>query len=181
MKQDKLTHLWNSQQHHLIDEHPELIIKKAKKQRSGQYISITVMSITVLILMVYAAYYIGGQWSSFSLGLVLMITSLTFRIVLEFNSLYRKENQLITLDSASFKKYLKRHHQLRLMVNYIITPICFAVYIFGFTKLLPYFKQIFSASFYLYLLISGFGSLVVIGLIIIRSVLRERAFLKKLQ
>ena len=180
MNKDKLSQIWNSQEKEISLEHPENIIKKAKKQRNGQFISITVMSITVIISLIYATYYVGNNWNKFTLGIVLMISSLSFRIILEYVSLYRKESQLISLDNRSFNKYLKRYYKIRLKVNYIITPLCFAIYIFGFIMLLPYFKQIFSAGFYTYILISGFGSLVVIGVIVIKSILKEQKFLNLL-
>ncbi len=180
MKKDKLSQIWNSQTYDSFIENPDHIIKKAKKQRSGQFISIAVMSITVLILLIYAAYYVGNNWSNFTFGIVLMITSLTFRIILEFISLYRKESQLISLDNRTFKKYLKKYYKIRLKVNYIITPMCFAIYIFGFIILLPYFKQMFSKGFYTYILISGCVSLFVISAIIINTIQKEHTFLNLL-
>lgn len=180
MENDKLTQLWNQNKDNSAITAPEIIIKKAKKQRYGQFIAIAVMSLTVLILLTYSIFTINNQWNNFALGLVLMISSLTFRIILEFVSLYQKENQLISLDSISFKKYLKKHYKLRLKVNYIITPICFAIYVFGFTKLLPYFKQAFSEGFYTYILISGIVSLFVLAVIIVKNILNENDFLKKI-
>lgn len=180
MENDKLTKLWNQTKDNSTIMDPESIIKKAKKQRYRQFIAITVMSITVLILLTYSIYTINNKWNNFALGLVLMISSLTFRIILEVVSLYQKEHKLISLDNRLFKKYLKRHYKTRLAVNYIITPICFAIYIIGFTKLLPYFKQEFSEGFYMYLLISGIVALFVLAVIIVKNILKENDFLKKL-
>ena len=180
MNKDKLSEIWNSQDTTLSLEKPESIIKKANKQRNTQFISIAVMSTTVLILIAYATYYLKFNWTSFTLGLVLMISSLSFRILLEFITLYQKENKLISLDNRLFKKYLKKHYKLRMRINYIVTPICFFLYVYGFVLLLPYFKQIFSKGFYLYLLISGFASIFVIGIIVIRTVKNESNFLKHL-
>ena len=180
MKNDKLSQIWNSQTYDSFIENPDHIIKKAKKQRNRQFISIAVMSITVLILVIYATYYVSNNWNNFTLGIVLMISSLAFRIILEFISLYRKESQLVSLDNRTFKKYLKRYYKMRLKVNYIITPICFTIYIFGFIMLLPYFKQMFSKGFYTYILISGFVSLLVIAAIIINTIRKEHIFLNLL-
>ncbi|MHA6728404.1 hypothetical protein ACX3PU_10125 [Chryseobacterium sp. A301] len=180
MENDKLTQLWSQNKDNSTITDAEIIIKKAKKQRYGQFIAIAVMSLTVLILLTYSIYTINNQWNNFTLGLLLMISSLTFRIILEFVSLYQKENQLISLDNISFKKYLKKHYKLRLKVNYILTPICFAIYVFGFTKLLPYFKREFSEGFYTYILTSGIVSLFVLAVIIVKNVLNENDFLKKL-
>lgn len=180
MENDKLTQLWNQNKSNFTIVSPETIIKKAKKQRYGQFIAITVMVLTVLILLIYSIYNINNQWNNFTFGLVLMISSLTFRIILEFASLYQKENQLISLDNVSFKKYLKRHYKLRLTINYIITPICFTIYVFGFTKLLPYFKREFSEGFYIYILISGIISLFILAIIIANNIIKESNFLKQL-
>ena len=180
MENDNLTRIWKSQKNDSSQGEPEYIIKKAKKQRNSQYTAIVIMSITVLILLGYTAYFASGQWNDFSFGLVLMISSLTFRVILEFITLYRKENQLIALDNKAFQAYLKKHYRLRLMINYIITPICFALYIFGFVKLLPYFKAEFSEGFYTYILISGFASLFVIALIVLNSIRKESHFLRQL-
>ena len=180
MKNDKLSQIWNSQTFDSLIEHPDYIIKKAKSQRNGRFISIAVMSTTLLVLLIYAAFYVGNNWNSFTLGIVLMISSLAFRIILGFISLYRKESQLISLDNQAFKKYLKRYYKIRLKINYIITPICFITYILGFIMLLPYFKQMFSKGFYTYILISGFISLLAIAVIIINTIRKEHIFLNLL-
>ncbi len=179
MKNDKLQQLWNDQVTDLSTEHANDVIKKAKNQRRGQYITITVLVVTVLILLIFSIYFVN-QWNDFAVGLILMISSLVFRVTLEFVSLYRKEGQLISLDITSFRKYLKKHYQLRLRINYFVTPVCFAIYVIGFIKLLPYFKQELSKGFYNYILISGIISLLVLIGIIVNSILKENRFLKQL-
>jgi len=138
------------------------------------------MSLTVVILIIYAFYYAFNQLNTFNLGLIFMISSLTFRIILEFYSLYRKEKQLISMAQKTYYAYLKKYYKARQIINYIITPICIAIYIFGFYLLLPYFKQYFSKAFYNYILISGIISLIVIIAIILKSIIKEQRFLKQL-
>lgn len=180
MKKDRLDQVWNSQNEPARLEDPKSIIAKVDRQRKGQITSITIMTLTIGILTWYALSYTGMVWNNFSLGLVLMVSSLAFRVLLELISMYRKENRLITLDASAFQGYLKRHHSLRQYVNFYITPICFGVYCYGFSKLLPYFKQEFSTGFYHYLLISGVVSIAVIALIVARSIMREHRNLKEL-
>ena len=180
MENDPLNELWDSQDKQIPDNLLNTIIPKAKKQRRGQYISTAVMSITVLILLAYTLYY-AKQWDDFALGLFMMISSLTFRVILELITLYRKENQLVALDHSAFRAYLKRHYRFRLGINYYITPLCFAVYVIGFIKLLPYFKQYLSQGFYTYIVISGAISLLVLLGIVAKSVLKEQRFLKELK
>ena len=180
MENDQLTELWEMQANDSSNFNPKDIITKAKKQRNSQYISITVMSLTVVVLFIYTFYYAFNHWNTFNLGLTLMITSLTFRIILEFYSLYRKEKQLISMAQKSYFAYLKKYYKARQIINFAVTPICIAVYIFGFYLLLPYFKGYFSKGFYTYILISGIFSLIGVSAIIIKSIIKEKRFLKQL-
>ena len=180
MENDNLNKLWENQTNDIPNFSPKDIITKAKKQRNGQYISITVMSITVVVLIISALFYAFNQWNTFNLGLVLMISSLLLRIILEFYSLYRKEKQLISMTQKSYHTYLKKYYKTRQIINFIITPVCITVYIFGFYLLLPYFKEYFSKAFYNYILISGIISLIVVIAIIIKSIIKEKHYLKQL-
>ena len=181
MENDFLDKVWNAQNDNLNLTSPNDIINKAKHQRKGQYITIIVLSVTVAILIVYALYFVTNQWNSFSLGLLLMISSLVFRIILELATIYRKEKQLISMPQKSYYTYLKKHYNMRLIINYLITPICMAIYIYGFYLLLPYFKAYFSEGFYTYLLISGTGSIAVICVVIVKSIIKEQRYLRQLK
>jgi ABC-type sugar transport system permease subunit len=181
MENDHLNKLWESQANDGYNSNPKNIIKKAKKQRNNQHISIAVMSLTVVVLIIYAFYYAFRQWNNFNLGLVLMISSLTLRIILEFYSLYRKEKQLISMTQKSYHAYLKNYYKARQIINYVVTPICIAVYVVGFCLLLPYFKDYFSKGFYTYILVSGFVSLIFIIGIIIKSTIKEQRFLNQMR
>ncbi|SHG81973.1 hypothetical protein [Winogradskyella jejuensis] len=181
MENENLNQIWKSQERELTLDHPKQIIKKAKTQRRGQIISTVVMATTVIVLVCFTIYTWTNQWNDFSLGLTLMISSLFLRILLEMFTLFRKEIQLVALDSKAYQHYLKKHYESRLIINYIITPICFGIYIYGFIKLLPFFKAEFSNGFYTYILISGIVSLVVIFYIIIKSILKEYYLLQELK
>lgn len=180
MKNDELNQVWKSQRQPLPQGSADQIVKMANKQRKRQFIGVGIMGLTVLVLLAYALLYAPAQWNNFTLGLLLMIGSLSFRIILELVSVLRKESRMITLDGLTFKAYLKRFYRIRMWVNYTITPLCMALYCYGFILLLPYFKQEFSKGFYTYLLISGFGSLAFITIIIVRVIRREHRFLKQL-
>jgi len=180
MENDNLDKLWQTQNTNLDISNPNQIMSKAKKQRNGQYISIAVMTLTVVILITYAFYFAFNQWNSFNLGLLLMISSLVFRIILEFYSIYQKESQLISMDHKSYHAYLKKYYKTRLLINYVITPLCIVIYAIGFYVLLPYFKGYFSTGFYNYILISGILSILIVTGIIINSIIKEQRFLKQL-
>ena len=180
MENDLLNTIWNKQDKFNLNN-PESIIAKAKTQRRSQKATSLIISLTIVVLMIYAIYVSPTKWNSFSLGLLLMISSLVLRVVLEFGTMYHKQSQLIALDNKSYRTYLKRYYKLRLVINYYITPICVAVYIYGFYLLLPYFKKEFSEGFYTYIIISGVVSLLAIIAIIINTILKESRFLKHLK
>lgn len=180
MENDNLNKLWETQDNAISNFNPRDIITKAKKQRNGQYISIAVMSLTVVVLISYTFYYAFNPWSSFNLGLMLMICSLIFRIILEFNSVYRKEKNLISMNHKSYHAYIKKYYQIRLAINYVVTPLCIMIYIIGFSLLLPYFKEYFSKGFYTYILVSGIISIFIVIAIIVYGTIKEQRFLKEL-
>tara|TARA_R110002049_G_C9133216_1_gene559144 strand:- start:105 stop:653 length:549 start_codon:yes stop_codon:yes gene_type:complete len=180
MENDNLSKLWELQGNDSSNFNPKDIITKAKKQRNGQYISITVMTLTAVIIIIYVFYYAFNQWNTFNLGLIFMISSLILRIILEFHSLYRKEKQLISLTQKSYLAYLKKYYKTRQIINCTITPVCITVYIFGFYLLLPYFKEYFSNGFFTYIIVSGVISLIVVIVIIVKSTIKEQRYLKQL-
>ena len=52
MENDNLNKVWDSQKEHSLDLNPKAIFFKAKKQRVGQFISISIMSLTVVLLTI---------------------------------------------------------------------------------------------------------------------------------
>ncbi|GHB24340.1 NrfD/PsrC family molybdoenzyme membrane anchor subunit [Mongoliitalea lutea] len=181
MESDKLQELWNQQGGKMPSFTPQDILQKAKKQRKGQYISITVLVLTVLVLSVYTWLYAFNQWNSFNLGLLLMISSLVVRVIIELLSIYRKESRLVSMDHKSYHAYLKKYYGIRRIVNYLVTPVCVITYIIGYTLLLPYFKEYFSQGFYTYIQVSGAVSIGGIIILILYSIVKEERLLKQLQ
>lgn len=179
MENDILNQLWNDDKQFSLLQ-PKEIIKKARSQRQRQYIAIIVLSLTVLILVVYAGFYFPKNFNDFSLGLLLMILPLVFRIVLEFASIYKKQSKITEMETKAYHNYLKQYYRFRKVVNYIITPVCFGIYVYGLSLLFPYFKREFSNGFYIYLVVSGIVSLVVIAGIIIRGIVKENSFCKNI-
>ena len=100
MENSTLNKIWDSQDNTEII-HPEIIIKKAKKQRRRQYGSILIMGLTVATLIGFTIFVSPSHWNNFTLGLLLMILSLVFRITLELGTIYLKDQKLVILDNKS--------------------------------------------------------------------------------
>lgn len=164
---------------------PESLIKlaeqKAKQVRTKHLFTIGILSITVLVISWYFATYAGITFSRFSIGLLLMIVSLFIRIVIEYIS-FRKLHKIdIRADFKTYSKEVTSFYSKRKLIHLIITPLLFAAYVTGFILLLPVFKEQFSQAFYIYLLVSGFGSMLVLAWVIMKANKRELKLLEHLK
>ena len=164
---------------------PETLIKlaeqKAKQVRTKHLVTISILSVTVLVIIWYFATYAGTTFNRFSIGLLLMIISLLVRIVIEFIS-YRNLHKFdVRADFKTYTKQLTIYYSKRRVIHLVITPLLFAAYVTGFILLLPVFQELFSEGFYLYVLVSGIVSLVVLAFVIIRANRRELKLLTHLK
>ena len=164
---------------------PETLIRlaeqKAKQVRTKHLVTIAILSITVLVIIWYFATYAGTTFNRFSIGLLLMIVSLLIRIVIEYIS-FRKLHKIdIRADFKTYTKQVTDFYSKRRVIHLIITPLLFAAYVTGFILLLPIFQEQFSEAFYIYVLVSGIVSMVVIAWVIIRANKRELKLLEHLK
>lgn len=159
----------------------QLSEEQAKQMKAKFRWTIGLLTLTVFILIAYFATYAGFSFTTFSIGLLLMISSLTIRIVLEWISTlqFRQLDRLV--DFSTFLQQSTAFYSKRRILHLVITPLLYATYIVGFVLLLPVFKQEFSNGVYLYFVFSGFGSLLVLAWYIYKANRKELSLLKKLQ
>lgn len=159
----------------------QLSKEHAKHLKSKFRWTIGLLSIVVFILIVYFATYAGLNLATFSIGLLLMIGSLTIRILLEWISTLQFQQLDRLADFSTFLQQSTTFYRKRRFLHLLITPILYATYIIGFVLLLPVFKQEFSNGIYLYFVFSGFGSLGVLAWFIYKANRKELSVLAKLQ
>lgn len=159
----------------------QLSEEQAKQVKSKFRLTIGVLSLVVLILMAYFGTYAGFTFTNFSIGLLLMISSLMVRIVLEWFSTLQFQQLDRLVDFSTFLQQSTSFYRKRRVLHFIITPLLYATYIVGFVLLLPVFKQEFSNGIYWYFIFSGFGSLAVLAWFIYKANRKELSVLKKLQ
>ncbi|WP_438946640.1 hypothetical protein [Sediminibacterium sp.] len=155
--------------------------EQAKQVKAKFRWTIGLLSLTVYILITYFATYAGFSFTTFSIGLLLMIGSLAIRIVLEWISTLQFQQLDRLVDFSTFLQQSTAFYSKRRILHLVITPLLYATYIIGFVLLLPVFKQEFSNGVYLYFVFSGFGSLGVLAWFIYKANRKELAVLKKLQ
>lgn len=159
----------------------QLSVEQTKQVKAKFRWTIGLLSFVVFILIAYFATYADFRFTSFSNGLLLMIGSLTIRIVLEWISTLQFQRLDRLTDFNTFLKQSTAFYRKRRLLHLIFTPLLYATYIIGFVLLLPVFKQEFSNGIYLYLVFSGFGSLGVLAWFIYKANRKELAVLAKLQ
>ena len=155
--------------------------EQAKQVKTKFRWTMGVLSLVVLILVLYFGTYAGFTFTNFSIGLLLMISSLMVRIILEWFSTiqFRQLDRLV--DFSTFLQQSTNFYRKRRVLHFVITPLLYATYIVGFVLLLPVFKQEFSNGIYWYFIFSGFGSLGILAWFIYKANCKELSLLKKLQ
>lgn len=164
---------------------PETLIKlaeqKAKQLRTKHLWTMGILSITVLVITWYFLTYAGTDFNRFSIGLLMMIFSLLIRIVIEYISFRTLHKIDIRADFKTYTKEVTAFYSKRKLIHLVITPLLFASYVIGFILLLPVFQEQFSEAFYLYVLVSGIVSMIVIAWVIIKANKHELNLLQHLK
>ncbi len=159
----------------------QLAEQKTKQVKAKHLITIALLSITVLLIIWYFATYAAVTFNQFSIGLLLMIGSLLIRIVIEVISYSKLRKMDMRVDFKTYAAHLTRFYKKRRVLHFILTPLLYAAYVTGFVLLLQVFQEQFTKGFYYYLLVSGFGSLLVLAWVILQSNRRELKMLAHLQ
>jgi hypothetical protein len=182
---ENIQNLWNSQSLEIPHINAHAIINKAIDQKRAltrkHRWTIVILSVTVIVLIYYFFWLQLFQISYFTIGLSIMILTLFFRIVLEIHSAIKLKKIDPSLTLFKYSQQVSSFYTSRKMIHYLLTPIIYMGYFLGFTMLLPTFKEEFSAGFYLYCLISGYGFMIIFSFIIIRQIKSEIKLIERLQ
>lgn len=174
---EELQSIWDQQTDSSLKPAAADIIKKAaahtKKIRQNHFWTKVILSITSAILIFYYIWTSAYKHTLFGLGLSIMITMLIVRILLEWVSAEKLKNLKTDVSLIEYSKLAYQFYQWRKKIHYILTPLIYLTYIAGFTFLLPVFKENFSNGFYLYIVLSGYGFLLIFGFFMIKMIKNE--------
>ncbi len=159
----------------------ESMVKKSRFLKKKLRITQLVLGLTIFILTFFFFYISAQDMLEVALPLAIMIGVLALRIVLEVVSMVWLQKLGYSETVDLFRKRAGRYHSFRTAVNLVATPVFYGTYIWQFIVLLPYFKVGLSPGFYLYVLISGLISLVVLGCYIGNDIRKELRLLKSLK
>jgi hypothetical protein len=160
------------------------LIQKAqshlKTLRRGQIATISILSSAFMFLLVYFIYAIAQGGSKLGLGLGIMMGVLLLRSLVEWISMRRLRAIKPDRSLEVFSSEMAAFYRWRQRIHYWLIPSLFGLYIIGFSMLLPLFKTYLSPGMYQYVLISGFGSLLILVFVILNAVRQETRLIKRL-
>ncbi|HEA28992.1 MAG TPA: hypothetical protein ENH91_03190 [Leeuwenhoekiella sp.] len=178
---EKLQHTWESQPNEKTAQiSAQSLIKKTGDIQKGYRLTYLILIITVLVVILFYFYISGYQNTTVSIAFALMGTALFTRIGLEFWC----RHKLITINPGQnveqYKNAVIAYYKKRNYVHYLVTPLTLALYISGFTMLLPFFKVSLSYGFYMYIFISFIMLCIVGGVFFIIQIRKEQKMLTEL-
>lgn len=159
----------------------QAILRKARYIKKGQTISQIVLLVTVIILVGFFFYISAYNNRQVTYGLLMMISVLILRIVIEFVYRIKLNKFNMTQEVEIFQRQIQRYYTSRLWIHLLITPILFILYIVGFVMLLPAFKQNLSTGFYTYIVYSSVVIFLILAVFIAIQIRKELSILKKLK
>ena len=185
---EDLQDIWQSQNisknNNNVDELISIANKHQKKIKLNHIGTLTTIGILIIILITYYVWIGSYNFSLFTFGLGLMITSMLIRIVIEGVSIRKFESINTELPLFDYCKKATVFYNWRKKIHYVATPIIYLVYLLGFSLLIPTFYREFSTPFFIYLLFSGYGFLIGLAFFLKKKLKNEMEileFLKNIQ
>ncbi len=178
---DELQSLWNQQAGSRTSITASALIRKAesniKKLKTGQAWTIAVLATLSTILTGYFVWIGAYRFNILAVGLGVMIGVILLRILLEWISVNKLKKIKPDSSMIEFGSRMADFYAWRRRIHFIFIPIIYICYIAGFAALLPSFKQNLSYGMYLYVIISGFVSLLVLAVFIGKQIKKETKIL----
>jgi hypothetical protein len=182
---DELQNLWNQQAGAEVKPTVSDLIKKAKagirQVQRGYAITTGILSSLLGVLLFYFNWVDLQGFNKFNIGLAVMVGVIVIRVSLEVVSVYKLKTISPDLSMVEFSHKMARFYKWRRMIHVFFFPTIYLAYTLGFALLLPQLKENLSNGMFLYVLISGFGSLAVLALFIFRQLKKEAKMLTLLK
>ncbi len=182
---ERIQSLWNQQPDASQSETAMAIMTRAetdsKRLLATHRGTMVTLSATVLVLAGYFWTYGTTSNRTVLVGSLLMVVSLLLRIGVEYVSYRRFARIKLNTDLRTCLEQISAFHRIRQQIQFVVTPLSFGSYVWGFILLLPYIKAGVSEGFYLYIIFSGTLFLLLIGVVIYRQIRGEMRLLAQLK
>jgi len=157
------------------------ILKKSKQIRKKQRIGQIVLGATVILLFIFFFYVSAYNNTRAFWGLGMMMSSLIIRIAIENYSIRNLTKIPPYKKMKDYNQKLIDYYTSRKLIHFLVTPILFGCYVFGFILLLPVFKKNLSQGFYTYILWSSVLIFIGLAILIAVQIRKELLILKQLK
>lgn len=185
---ENLQDIWNQQKDLSTNKTASELIKKSeehiKKIKLNHIGTLIIIGITTSILLYYFIWLGVYSVSIFTIGLGLMISSMLFRTSLEWISIKKFNALKSELPLLEYSKQAALFYKWRKSIHFVATPIVYLIYTIGLSLMIPTFQEQFSKPFFIYILISGYGFLIVFAFFLNKKLKNEMkilAFLKNIE
>lgn len=179
---DELTRVWQGQKTPGAFADPEKIRRDAdtqvRKVRQGHWATILILFITVSILVLLLSI---QNDSRLALGLGLMVSALSIRVVLEYASVRRIGKLQRDQPLTTCRDEMERYYHWRVRLHRVYTPVLYAGYCVGFILMLPSFLQTMSPGLFTAVWVSGLFTLSGFALFMVYVLRKEIKVLKTIQ
>lgn len=157
------------------------ILKKSKQIRKKQRIGQIVLGATVILLLFFFFYVSAYNNTRAFWGLGMMMGSLTIRIVMEYYSIQKLSKIPPYKKMKDYNQKLITYYTSRKLIHFLVSPLLFGSYVFGFILLLPVFEKKLSQGFYTYILWSSVFIFIGLAILIGVQIRKELLILKQLK
>ncbi len=173
---------WKNQEEVQVPENgAERIMTTLTDIKRKQRLTNGILLTTAVVLICFFFYVSAFKFQTVLIGLLLMIGSLFFRIVLELLSLKKLRSMDPLNRAVEYKRQMIRYYDRRRIIHLVITPLIILTYCVGFWLLLPAFNSSLSAGFYQYIVWSSVVVLLILGFFIGRQIQEELKVLRGLK
>lgn len=157
------------------------IIKSSLYIKRKQLATQSILMTTVVILLCFLVYTSAFKNIQTTWGMLLMISSLLSRIVIELFSAAKLKSLTPTFHFKEFSEKIMAFYKSRLLIHYLLTPVLFIVYVVGFMIMLPIFKLNLSTGFYSYVIISSILIFIFLIILIALQIRKELRIINEMK
>lgn len=141
------------------------LMDRLQVSRQKSWLTILIISMTLIAFILFAILIDTGSHWHVRIIFLLMGVSLTGRIAWELWNVRKLKKLDRSLSPSDYQKQVYDFAGNRRWTHFLVTPVTYGIWIAGFVMLLPYFEQVLSRGFYLYVKYSSVVIFAALGIL----------------
>ncbi|MEN8816242.1 MAG: hypothetical protein ABF274_05140 [Nonlabens sp.] len=178
---EELQNSWQQKEQKINESFLKGITRRIQNVKAKKKITMIVLAITMAILFGYFLWVGIYAPPLFTVGLILMMSVLTIRIVLEWRSMNLLNRIPLDHSYHDHHQSMKVYYNSRLRIHQVITPFLLLIYWIGFVLLLPTLKENLTSFWFTYVWISSIPIAIAMVVFIRYHIKKERKTLEQLE